>query len=60
MKAQLQTPDGMESVSLHFEHTVDRGVGYGQLWIDGRYHIEFTEAGLRQLAQEAIELADGL
>lgn len=60
MRANLVTSDKSEGVTLHFEHAVDRGIGYGQLWIDGRFHLELTESGLRALAAEALELAEGL
>lgn len=48
--------------SVHFEHAIGGHPmrGYGQLWFSPSTHLEFTEAGLRQLAAEALALADAL
>lgn len=60
VKANIVTTDKMLPVELHFGHAVDRGIGYGQLWFSPSEHLEFTRAGLLELARLAIELAEGL
>lgn len=60
VRAKRVGEEWSEPIEITFGHAVEKGIGYGQLWISPREHLELTAHGLRELARLALELAEGL
>lgn len=60
MHARYITASDEVSGQLHFEHCVEGGVAYAQLWFASTFHLELTKEALYELAGDAAELARNL